>query len=321
MTKFFTTPTCRDLGFLDRAIANRFTMAVFFVIGITAFISSGANLNAQEKVVSEESGAAQKAEAEAPQEQEKTDPAYPLAVAVDGDDIYCVDLDVPGVWMAGSSRELFCRGSRFLRKPMNRPRCIVMHPGGGVLVGDSATREVYKIDGVNTEPIGLTDGHIGIPMALAIDAAGKMLYVGDAEKRATFRLPIDGGKPELVARVNARGLAFDADGNLWAVTPDAVAIVRINVETKEVEEIVTGRPFQYPNGICWAGDHGYVTDGYGKCIWTFTADGKSEKWYEGEPLVGPVGIALTEDSLYVADPKQKQVFQFDRDSKEYKTRL
>lgn len=69
------------------------------------------------------------------------------------------------------------------------------------------------------------------------------------------------------------------------------------------------------------GDHGYVTDGYGKCIWKFTADGKTEKWHEGEPLVGPVGIFVTDSSLFVADPKQKQVYQFNRESKEFEERL
>jgi len=260
------------------------------------------------------------------------EPVYPLAVAVDvatdgeNKNVFCVDLDLPGVWAAvkqpdASKRDLFVRGSGLLRKPLNRPRCVIVHPGGGILVGDSATREVYHVKEKDAEPIGLTNGYIGIPMALAIDPEGKMLYVGDAEKRATFRLPIEGGKPELVARVNARGLAFDADGNLWAVTPDAVAIVRIDVENGTVEDIVTERPFQYPNGLCWAGDHGYVTDGYGKCIWKFTPDGKTEKWFEGDPLVGPVGIAVTETSLYVADPKQKQVYQFDRETKEFQTRL
>lgn len=254
-------------------------------------------------------------------QEEPAEPAYPLGVAVSGDDVYTVDLDLPGVWKSNQSRELFVRGSKFLRKPMNRPRCIIMHPDGGILVGDSATREIYYIESASSEPQPLTDGHLGIAMALTLDAEGETLYVGDAEKRATFRLPITGGMPELVARVNARGLAFDAEGKLWAVTPDDAAIQRIDVETKEVEQVITGRPFQYPNGLCWAGDHGYVTDGYGKCIWKFTADGKTEKWHEGDPLVGPVGIAVDDNSVYVADPKQKQVFQFDRKSKEVKERL
>ena len=258
---------------------------------------------------------------EAPQA-EPPSPQYPLAVAVDGSDVYTVDLDLPGVWKTSpDGRQLFVRGSNLLRKTMNRPRCIALHPDGGILVGDSATREIYRIAAADAEPEPLNDGYLGIPMVLTVDPAGKMLYVGDAERRALFRLPIEGGKPELVARVNARGLAFDSEGKLWAATPDDVAVVRIDVETNEVTPVVTGRPYQYVNGLAWAGDVGYVSDGYGQAIWKFTADGKTEKWFEGDPLVGPVGITATETSLFVADPKVKQVFEINLETKEVKERL
>lgn len=284
-----------------------------WVVCVAILVPSGETVLGQEAETTESAGAGEADKA--------GEPAYPLSVAVSGDDVYVVDLDLPGVWKSGTSRELFVRGSNLLRKPMNRPRPIIMHPEGGVLVGDSATREIYWVPSAGADPKPLTDGHLGIAMALALDAEGKTLYVGDAEKRATFRLPVTGGEPELVARVNARGLAFDSDGKLWAVTPDDAAIQRIDVESKKVEKIVTGRPFQYPNGLCWAGDHGYVTDGYGKCIWKFTADGETEKWHQGDPLVGPVGIAVTDQSLFVADPKQKQVYEFNRETKEFEQRL
>jgi len=246
---------------------------------------------------------------------------YPLAVASGAEALYVVDLDLPGVWQVTDDRELFVKGSNLLRKPLNRPRTVAIHPEDGILVADSATREVYHIVSANAEPKPLTGGYIGVPMALAVSPDGKMLYVGDAEKRATFRLPIEGGESELVARVNARGLAFDEDGKLWAVTPDDAAVQKINVDTKEVTKVVTGRPFQYPNGLVWAGDHGYVTDGYARTIWKFTPDGKTEPWHEGEPLVGPVGIDITAESIFVADPKQKQVYEFNREDKSVKERL
>lgn len=248
-------------------------------------------------------------------------PVYPKAVAVAEDRLYVVDLDLPGVWELSDQRTLFAEGTKLLRKPMNRPHCVTPHPDGGVLVGDSATREVYWIESEGGEPKPLTNSRIGIPMALAVSPDGKSLYVGDAEKMATFRIPIEGGEPELVARVNARGFAFDEDGRLLAVTPNKEAIQRINVESNEVETIVDDRPFQFPNGLCWAGDHGYVTDTYGNCIWKFTADGKTEKWHEGAPLERPVGIAVSDSAVFVADPKVKQVFEFDRESKESTPRM
>jgi len=247
---------------------------------------------------------------------------YPLAVAVDGDAFYVVDLDLPGVWRVDQQgRALFVRGTQLLRKPLNRPRCIALHPGGGILVGDSATREVYHVESTGAQPKPLAQGTVGIAMAIAVSPDGETIYVGDAEKRSLLRLPIQGGRSEIVARVNARGLAFDSAGALWAVTPDAEAVYRIDVSTGKAEAIVTGRPYQYPNGLVWAGDHGFVTDGYGKSIWRFTADGKTEPWYQGEPLVGPVGIAIDDQAVWVADPKQKEVYRFDRTDKTNKPRL
>lgn len=258
------------------------------------------------------------------QEGSGDEPVYPKAVAASGDSLFVVDLDLPGVWQLGDSRTLYAKGSNLLRKPMNRPHSLTTHPDGGVLVGDSATREVYWIKSADAEPQPLSGGRIGIPMALAVDPSGKFLYVGDAEKMSTFRLPIEGGEPELVARVNARGFAFDADGRLLAVTPDQEAIRRIDVETGNIETIVE-RPNKnfFPNGICWHGDHGFVTDTYGNSIWKFTEDGTIEKWHEGEPLRRPVGIAISDEALLVADPhpEVKQVFEFDLQTKASKPRL
>jgi sugar lactone lactonase YvrE len=241
---------------------------------------------------------------------------YPRAVAVDGEQLLIVDLDLPGVWRGNDGAfSVYTPGTKLLKKPMNRPWSIAPHPAGGILVGDSASREIYHVAQPGTQLTALNGGYLGIPMALAVDAAGETIYVGDAERRAVFRLPISGGQPELVVRVNARGLSFDAEGNLWAVTPDAEAVQRIDVEANTAETIVGDRPYQFPNGIVWAGEEGFVTDGYGKSIWRFTADGKTEKWFEGEPLVNPVGIAADEQSLYVADPHAKQVFRISRGDK------
>lgn len=242
---------------------------------------------------------------------------YPRAVALDDGKLLVVDLDLPGIWLQkDDSFALFTPGTKLLRKPLNRPWCVAPHPDGGILIGDSATREIYHAAEPGAELLPLNGGYLGIPMAIAVDPAGKTIYVGDAERRAVFRLPIGGGKPELVARVNARGLSFDGDGNLWAITPDAEAVQKINVEENTAVTVVGDRPYQFPNGIVFHGGEGFVTDGYGKAIWRFTADGATEKWFEGEPLQGPVGITADAQSLYVADPQSKQVYRFDRNTKE-----
>lgn len=252
-------------------------------------------------------------------------PVYPRGVSPEGDALFVVDSDLPGVWKAtdpGVQPELYVRGSTSLRQPLSRPFCAIAVPGGdGILVGDAATREVYRVSEPGGKPEPLSGGQIGIPMALAVDPQAEMLYVGDAETCSVLRLPLGGGDPERVVRVNARGLVFDNQGRLYAVTPEADAVQRIDVKAKTAETIVDGRPYAYPNGIAWAGAHGYVTDGYGNTVWRFTADGQTGPWYEGDPLVGPVGIAATEQSVFVADPKSKQVYEIDRESKEITERL
>lgn len=277
---------------------------------------TGKEAEPQEAGSSESSVAAKAAEVPSPIDVEKATVHYPRAVALMGGKLLVVDLDLPGIWIqSGDQFTVFTPGTKLLRKPMNRPWCVTPHPAGGILIGDSATREIYYAEKPGAKLVSLNGGFIGIPMAIAVDSAGESIYVGDAEKRAVFRLPIGGGQPELVARVNARGLSFDAAGNLWAVTPDAAAVQKIDVKKKTAETIIDGRPYQFPNGIIWAGDEGFVTDGYGKAIWRFTADGKTEKWFEGEPLGGPVGITADDKYLYVADPQKKQVYRFDRETK------
>ena len=249
-------------------------------------------------------------------------PRYPINVAVADGTAFVVDLDLPGVWrVADDSRTLFVRGSGRLRQPLNRPRCVAIHPRGGLLVGDTATREVYHVAEAGADPRPLIDGRLGIPMALAVAPGGDTIYVGDAESRAVWRFPVEGGAPERVAEINARGLAFDSQGRLWAVTPDAEAIWRIDPESGDAEVVLDGRPFGYPNGLTVLDDDLLVTDGYGKSVWRVTADGQAEVWHAGEPLIGPVGILAAEGSLWVVDPKAVQLFRVDPQTKSLEPRL
>ena len=249
------------------------------------------------------------------------DPAYPIQPVVAADRLFCVDLDLPGVWRLDNSPTVWHAGERLLRKPLNRPRCAAGLSDGSVLVGDSATREIYRIDPDGKRGDGLTAGRIGIPMTLLLDQRKTTVYVGDAERRSVFAFPVGGGEPELIARVNARGLTWRDATHLWAVTPDDAALVEIEIPGGAIKPILTGRPFGYPNNVVWIDNHAYVSDGYRKTIWRVDADGKTEAWLEGNPLVGPVGLAAGDGVLYVADPKTQQVHEIDLNSRAVKPRF
>lgn len=250
---------------------------------------------------------------------------YPLNLAVDQQGrMSTVDLDLPGVWRIvekGQPTQLFFRGPGQLRQPMNRPRSIAALADGSVVVGDSGSRNVYRIAAAETELIGLAEGGIGIPMCIAVAPDEKTLFVGDAETRMVFRLPMQGGLPQKFAQVNARGLSFADDGILWAVTPDDAAIVVIRPDGA-VTKLLQGRPFRYPGGITHLAGKAFVTDGYGRAIWRVNTSGEAKLWYQGTPLKHPVGIATHgETHFVVADPHQRELFLFDATTAEEPKRL
>lgn len=250
---------------------------------------------------------------------------YPISVAVAPDGAaLIVDLNLPGVWRQGAeggAPELLVRGSDRLRQPLNRPRSIAVLEDGQILVGDSATREIYAISADGSgEPNPLTDGFLGIPMSLSVGPDGN-LYVADLETRFVYRLPTGGGEPELFAKVSARGLHHAEDGTLWAVTPDLQPLVKIS-EGGEAEAVVDERVFQFPHNVV-VDDEGaaYVTDGYAKAVWKIDGNGEPEKVVEGEPLMNPVGLAIRNGKLLIADPHAKQLFELDLTDKSLKPLL
>ncbi len=235
--------------------------------------------------------------------------AYPVetAVAANGD-LFVVDLDAPGVFAKRGEAPLalFVAGSKRLREPLNRPRCAKVLPSGELLVGDSASRDVYQVAEGGT-PKGLTGGKIGIPMSLVVK--DDQVYVADLETRFVLKVPLAGGKPEVFAKVNTRGLALDAAGKIWALTQEKAQVVQLN-DDGTTTPIVKERKFEFANAIAvTASGAVYVTDSYRKAICRVGPDGNVEDVVAGEPLVYPVGLVAVGDDLLVTDPKAKQVFK------------
>ena len=247
----------------------------------------------------------------------QTETLYPLGLVTAKDSTtYIVDLNLRGVWkLADRKLSVFAQAPKKLGAPLYAARCIALDQDGNVLVGDSATREVYRLDAAGA-PTPLTKGGIGIPMSIAVDHDGA-IFVADLELHRICKVPHAGGKPEVFAEVLApRGLAFDSKGNLIVLSTRENQIHRFSTDGKGTV-VVKGRPFDMPHNIAIGNDDAmYVTDGVkGRCLWKVATDGKTQKLINGDPLVNPVGVSFQGDHLLIVDPRANAVFRCDLDGK------
>jgi len=238
------------------------------------------------------------------------DLVYPLDVAVsNAKTLYIVDRNLPGLWKATDGKlSVFFQAKKQFRTKLNAVRCIAGDGKGGLLVGDTGTREVYRFtaDGKSTP---LTKGGIGIAMGIAVDAKGT-IFVADLELQRVWRVPAVGGEPKEFAVLPApRGMTFDKTGQLWVVSGGPKnQLVKIAPDGK-ITPVVKGRPFIYPNDVALGPDGtAYVSDGYADCVWKVASDGKATKWVSGKPLDNPVGLAWQGQTLLVVDSRARQVF-------------
>lgn len=245
------------------------------------------------------------------------DMQYPLAAAVAKDGtIYVADRDLPGVWKwADGKLEVYYRGSKKFRTPLNAVRCLAIDKDGKLLAGDSSTREVYRFDDQG-QPQPLTKGGVGIPMALAIAHDGAII-AGDQEIQRIVRIPATGGEPEILAEITApRGVAVDAEGNIWVASHGKDAIVKFPPDGKTREVVTAGRPFQFSHHIVLSPEKtAYVVDGYARTVWKVETGSEPKPLFAGEPLKNPVGLAWTDAGLIVVDPHTKTVYRLLLDGK------
>ena len=244
---------------------------------------------------------------------------YPLDVSVTADakTLYLVDRKLPGLWKAGADGKLavFFQASKKFRTPLNAVRCIAADGKGGLLVGDSGTREVYRFsaDGKSTP---LTKGGIGIAMGIAVNAKGT-IFVSDLELQRIWTVPAAGGEPKEFAVLPApRGMTFDKKGQLWVVSGGPRnQLVKIAADGK-LTPVVKDRTFVYPNDVAVSADGtAFVSDGYADCIWKVSADGKTSKWVSGKPLDNPVGLDWQGTTLLVVDSRAGKLFSITPDAK------
>jgi sugar lactone lactonase YvrE len=250
------------------------------------------------------------------QEAAPSELVYPLSAAVhESGAIYIADRNLPGVWkLEGGQLSVYFQASKKFRTPLNAVRCVRLDKLGNLLAGDSATREVYRFDKAG-QPIPLTNGGIGIPMDLAVDANGD-LYVADLELHRIWKVPQAGGEPTKFLEIRApRGLFVDQENRLWIVAHGDDQLFRATA-AGELETVVKGRPFQFPHNVAVDNEGAaYVTDGYAQTVWKIAPGGKPAPLVQGAPLQNPVGLSWKGNSLLAVDPKAKGLFEVTKDGK------
>jgi DNA-binding beta-propeller fold protein YncE len=240
---------------------------------------------------------------------------YPLdCAAMKSGAAFVVDRELPGVWKWQDGKlSVFIQASKKFRTPLNAPRCIALDHEGKLLVGDTATRDIYRVsDDGKAEPI--TGGEIGIPMDIAVKTDGT-IYVADLELRKLLRIPAGTNKVEQVADVNPRGVFVDHENKIWVVSQNAQQLLIVS-DSGEVEAIVKKRTFNLPhNVVVNSKGEAFVSDNYEKTIWKVVRGGEPEKWVSGQPLDNPVGLSLVDDQVVITDPRAATVFRLSADKK------
>ena len=240
---------------------------------------------------------------------------YPIDVAVAGDDVFVVDRMLPGVFkidQQGKLSEVF-RASKKFRTPLNAARCVVAAPDGSVIVGDSSTRQLFRME---EKPVPILTNRIGIgvPYAMVFNKKGD-LFVADLEPPGRiFRIPAGKTEPEPFAtQPGVRGLAIDGQGNLIAVTGLAEALLKYAPDGKRTV-LLGDRPFKFPNSVVVRENDIFVSDSYKKCIWRVDASGKASEFCSSG-ISYPGGMAVAGDRLIVTDAKAKKIFSIGPDGK------
>ena len=234
---------------------------------------------------------------------------YPLdAVVQPGGEVVIADRNLPGLRSyKGDQLTILVQGSKKFREPLNAARAIAIDNDGKILVGDSATREIYRIDD-SGKPQPLTGGAIGNAMDMAVRKDGSIM-VADVETRALLRVSADGKEVKSVAKVNPRGVFVDKDDKVWVVSQDAQQL-QIVGDDGQSRAIVDKRTFDFPHQVVVnAAGEAFVSDGYKKAIWKVVEGKAPEVVVSGAPLDNPVGLALAGNDLIITDPRAAKVFR------------
>jgi sugar lactone lactonase YvrE len=245
---------------------------------------------------------------------------YPIAVAVapDGSTLILDDqLRAIVKRDAEGKLSIVARAGSKDRTPLRNMRALAIEPDGRILAGDSATRDVYRIE-PGQPPKPLAGGALEIPTGLAVDKDGSLL-VCDLRLGSLMRIPKDGGTPAEIARVPApRGLTLAPDGDIVVLCSGPDQVLRVNAKG-EIRPLVKGKPFKFPLAIAPGpgGETAFVvSDGYSATVWAVNEAGETRPLAKGDPLKRPEGLVREPSgSWLVADAGAVQIFRIAADGK------
>ena len=233
---------------------------------------------------------------------------YPVDVAVSASgEIYVADLEAAALlrWNGGGY-EIVARGEGLPRTPLFGIRHIVPEADGTVVASDPATMALYRISPNGTIRAIPDDQRFVTPWGVALAPSGAVLAV-DRVTRRLRRVEADAVVEDLAEIQAPRAILAGPDGELHVLTDRNV----LRIARGAQEPVVQSPPFEFPHDFVRAPDGGFlVTDGYARCIWRVSPEGRVSVLVRGSPLTSPQGMALAaEGDLLVADAHARTIFR------------
>lgn len=233
---------------------------------------------------------------------------YPVDVAVsETGEIFVADLEAASLLRWDGDRfAVVAAGEGLPRTPLFGIRHIAPAPGGSVVASDPATMALYRISAAGAVEKIPDDDRFVTPWGVAVLPDGEVLAV-DRVTRRLRRVGADAEVEEILDLVAPRALLAGADGSLHVLTDRNL----LRIENGAAEPLVLSPPFEFPHDFARAADGGFfVTDGYARCIWRVSPEGRVSVLAEGEPLASPQGIAAAGNGdLLVADARVPAIFR------------
>lgn len=176
--------------------------------------------------------------------------------------------------------------------PLAGPWGLCFGPRGALYVASATGNRVEVFDAAGAHQRSITQAALDLPRYLAFSADGHLFVsqAGDGGKILEFDAA-ERYVGEFASGLGAGlGLAFDAEGRLYAATQTNVALYA--ADGTRLDTIGTGTDLSQPQGLCLAADgHLLVASLNRSSIFEFDAEGDFLREFSGASLGQPHGLA------------------------------